>query len=277
VIRALQRLLSSIAAYVRTRARRNRISISDNPADAAAIDRTAMAIAAHDCFNLLAIMVACADAMRRTHPNKHACDDDVVEFHRAADRLERVAHQLLATGLASHQNGQLVDLNALIARSEGMLARVLPDGIFLQLQLTPVRGVVRADPWDIERILLNLVVQVGRDVPDGSVVAVQTVLVQQAPHGLTAPNLRARTFIRVTVADSGAVLRPRSRVVPYFSKSRQVDNKLRLGMVARSVQQLNGALHIESDSERRMRICVDFPLIIGGSEEDTLELPERAV
>ena len=268
MIRALERVLSSIAAYVRGSARRDEPSIRAGGSDTP-VDRLEVASAAQDCLNLLAVMVACADAMRVTHPNKRAGDDDIVEFHKAADRLERVAQQLIEGEPPPYQTRRVIDVNELIRTSEGMLARALPAGVSLWLQLGSVRGLVRAHRWDIERILLNLVALAGRSAPDGTTVFVHTAGFHRVPRSFKASRMRGRSYIRVTVADSRAALRLHSRVVAYFSTWKPVDRSLGVETVSRSVQRLNGALHIESDSGRRMRIRVDIPLVIDSSDDDS--------
>jgi hypothetical protein len=269
VIRALARVLSNIAAYVRGSARRDdRLrSISADATDTG-FDRAEVATAAHDCLNLLTVMIACADAMRRTHSNKRACDDDIVEFHKAADRLERLAQQLIAAGPTPHQTWDVIDVNELILESEGMLTRVLPPGVILRLQLAAAPSTVRANRWDIERMLLSLVAHAGRDLPNGSTVFVKTATFPRLSRSLKTPRVSSRSYIRVTVADFGAVVRPYSRLVAYFSRRRPADRSLGLEPVSRTVQRLNGALHIETGSGRRMQISIDIPLVVDDSDDD---------
>jgi len=269
VIRTLARVLSNIAAYVRASARRDdrSRSISADAADTG-FDRAEVATAAHDCLNLLTVMVACADSMRRTHPYKRACDDDIEEFHKAADRLERVAQQLISAGPTRYRTWRVIDVNDSILESEGSLRRVLPPGVLLRLQLAAARSAVRANLWEIERVLLSLVAHAGRDLPNGSTVLVKTATFPHLPRLFTTPRVSGRSYIRVTVARSGAVLQPPSRLVDYFSTRTPADRSLDVETVSRTVQRLNGALHIERDSGRRMQISVDIPLVVDSSDDE---------
>jgi len=269
VLRALARVLSNIAAYIQGSARRDdrSRSISADATDTG-FDRAEVATAAHDCLNLLTVMIACADAIRRTHPNKRACDDDIVEFHRAADRLERLAQQLTGAGPARYQTWRAIDVNEVIRESEGMLARVLPVGVLLRLELAAAPSAVRANRWEIERTLLSLVAHAGRDLPNGSTVLVKTATFPRRPRSFKLPRVSGRSYIRVTVADSSAVLHPYSRLVAFFSRRRPADRSLGLETVSRTVQRLNGALHIEIDAGRRIQINVDIPLVVDGSDDD---------
>lgn len=269
MIRAVARVLSNIAAYVRASVRRDDRPRSISPGDAdPGFDQAEVATAAHDCLNLLTVMIACAEAMRRTHPNKRACDDEIVEFHKAGDRLEHLAQQLIAAAGPTRHRTWRVDVNELILDSEGMLTRVLPAGVLLRLQLEAAPDAVRASRWEIERILLSLVAYAGRDLTNGSTVFVRTSTFPRLPRSFRMPGVGGRSYIRITVADFGAVLRPYSRLVAYFSRRRPADRSLGLETVSRTVQRLNGAFHIESDSGRRMQISVDIPLVVGGSDDD---------
>ena len=263
MIRALERVLSNTAAYVRASARRDdrSRSISADAADTG-FDRAEVATAAHDCLNLLTVMVACADSMRRTHPYKRACDDDIEAFHKAADRLERVAQQLISAGPTRYRTWRVIDVNDSILESEGSLRRVLPPGVLLQLQLAADRSAVRANLWEIERILLSLVGHAGRDLPNGSTVLVKTATFSHLPRLFKTPRVSGRSYIRVTVARSGA------RLIDHFSTRTPADRSLDVETVSRTVQRLNGALHIGNDSGRSMQISVDIPLVVDGSGDE---------
>src|SRR5215813_677415 len=108
VIDRIWALLSRIAAWRRSPSRPpddSRIHMRN----VAVLDRREVALTAHDCLTLLAIMARCVDAMR--HPE---AEDDFLEFRHAADRMDHVAQQLIAphpTELAP----ELIDLNRLVA------------------------------------------------------------------------------------------------------------------------------------------------------------------
>jgi len=111
---------------------------------------------AHDCLSLLNIMVVCANGMSESHPNKFASDDDIMEFHRAAERLRQPAELLLAHRRRDPPGQQPINVNQVMAQSERMLARVLAPATSLRLELGDiVPAMVRTDRWAIERILLK--------------------------------------------------------------------------------------------------------------------------
>jgi signal transduction histidine kinase len=209
------------------------------------LDRRDVVLTAHDCLILLAIMVRCADAMR--HPE---AEDDFLQFRRAADRMDHLAQQLISPQRTEMATPEPIELNRLVAESEGMLKRAVAPGISLRLQLGAVQeSAVRARRWDLERILLNLVLNTARTMAAGGIVVVETASMEDVG-----------SFVRLVVRDAGAVSRPSARVIPRFSVSTHDGSGLGLAAVAQLVQRLNGALQFESDSEGRTRIQVDFPL-----------------
>jgi signal transduction histidine kinase len=252
VIRRIWTALSRIVLWTRGPSRR-----PDNSGihthDVAVLDRRDVVLTAHDCLTLLAIMVRCADAMR--HPEAEA---DFLEFRRAADRMDHVAQHLISPQGMEMAPPEPIELNRLVAESEGMLKRAVAPGISLRLQLGASPGSrVRARRWDLERILLNLVLNTARNMAGGGIVVVETASMQDV-----GPS------VRLIVSDSGAVSPRSARVIPRFSAWTEHGSGLGLATVAQLVQRLNGVLQFESDSERRTRIQVDFPLSPGDSPRD---------
>jgi hypothetical protein len=259
LISALERDVSRVSVLLRRLMRRDAVP-SIHAVDAP-FDRTDIALTAHDCLSLLDIMVVCANGMRGSHPSKRASDDDIVEFHRAAGRLRQLAQLLLADPRPEALRRQVIDVNQVIAESERMLARVLPPGLSLRLALADMPAMVRADRWDIERILLNLVLNGSRGLEDGSVVVIGTASKKQVPPGLRSPHIRVRSYITLTVNEASVPFHRGSRVVAHFRNVERLGSDLSLTTVARSVQQLEGALQVEIDSDRHIRIRVDLPLV----------------
>ena len=220
--------------------------------DVAVLDRREVVLTAHDCLTLLAIMIRCADAMR--HPG---AEDEFLEFRRAADRMDHLAQHLISPQRTEMATPQPIEVNRLVAESEGMLKRAVAPGISLRLQLGAAEGTrVRARQWDLERILLNLVLNTARSMAGGGIIVVETASMQDGGS------------VRLIVSDSGAVSPPSARVIPRFSALPQHSSGLGLAVVAQLAQRLNGVLQFESDSQRRTRIQVDFPLDPGESQRD---------
>src|SRR5262245_48194611 len=244
VTRRIWSVLSRITTWRRKPSRRpddSRIRTHD----VAVLDRREVVLTAHDCLMLLAIMIRCADAMR--HPE---AEDEFLEFRRAADRMDHLAQHLISPQRTEMATPQPIEINRLVAESEGMLKRAVAPGISLRLQLGAAEGTrIRARQWDLERILLNLVLNTARTMAAGGIIVGETASMQDG-----GPS------VLLIVSDSGTVSEPSARVIPRFSALPQHSSGLGLAVVAQLAQRLNGVLQFESDSQRRTRIQVDFPL-----------------
>jgi len=211
-----------------------------------------VALIAHDCLTLLAVMIRCADVMR--HPG---AEDDFLEFHRAVDRMERLAQQLISPRQTEMETTDSIDLSQLVVESEGMLKRAVAPGVSLRLQPGALGWArIRARRWDFERILLHVVIRAARGMASGEVVLE------------TSARAQARPSVTLIVTGSSTAPESRVRVDPRLSAARPHEADLGLAAVARLVQRTKGVLHFESDAEHRTRIQVDFPSAPDDSGDD---------
>jgi len=223
---------------------------SPTPPDGSRIHNVAVpngedvALIAHDCLTLLAIMGRCADAMRQP-----GAEDDFLEFHRAAERMDRVVRHLISPRHAELETAEAIEIGQLVAECEGMLTRAVAPGVSLRLQPRAVGyGRIRARRWDLERILLHVVINAARGIASGEVV-IETS---------SRPN--AGSSVSLIVTGSGSASESTVQIKPRSSVSGHDESDLGLAAVARLVQRLNGVLQFESHSDRRTRIQIDFPL-----------------
>src|SRR5262245_58748889 len=226
-------------------------------------DRDKVALTAHDCLTLLAIMVRCADAMR--HPE---AEDDFLEFHRAVDRMDRLVRQLISPRQTEIGTPESIDLNQLVVESEEMLKRAVAPGVVLRLQLSGLEGAhIRAQRWDVERILLHLVINAARGIAFGAVI-IETSSTHESSGGLTLRRAGVRPSVTIVVSGSATAPTSPVRIISGASASGPHENDLGLAAVARLVQRLDGVLQFESDSEHRTRIQVDLPMATGNLQND---------
>ena len=220
--------------------------------DVGVSDRDDVTLIAHDCLTLLAIMGRCADAMR--HPG---AEDDFLEFHRAAARTDRVVRHLISPRHAETEMPEAIEIGQLVAECEGMLKRAVAPGVALRLQPAAVEWArIRARRWDLERILLHVVINAARGIASGD------VIIETSSHA------NVGSSVSLIVTGSGSALASSAPIKPRSSVAGHDESDLGLAAVARLVQRLNGVLHFESDSERRTRIQIDFPLAVGDREDN---------
>ncbi len=136
-----------------------------------AIGRLAGGVA-HDFNNLLTVITGYVELAIKTLPPGDPIRADLAEVKKAGDRAASLTRQLLAFGRSQVLNPQPLDLNVVVLEMERMLRRLIGEDIELSTALAPVLGEVRADPGQIEQVIMNLVVN-ARD-------AIQQLANQQA-------------------------------------------------------------------------------------------------
>jgi two-component system cell cycle sensor histidine kinase/response regulator CckA len=121
---------------------------------------------AHDFNNILTAIIGYSDLALRQLPPEVAWRGHVEEIKRAGERAAALTRQLLAFSRRQMLKPQLLDLNSVVADTASILRRLIGEDIEFVTALEPGLGIVRADPGQLEQVLINLVVN-ARDAMDG--------------------------------------------------------------------------------------------------------------
>jgi two-component system cell cycle sensor histidine kinase/response regulator CckA len=111
---------------------------------------------AHEANNMMSVVLGCADYVLQRDDLPPPVRDDVDQIWRAASRTAGITQQLLAFSRRQVLQPQVLDLNATIRDLEPILARTLGETHSLRLHLSTNLGPVRADPGQLEQVLINL-------------------------------------------------------------------------------------------------------------------------
>ena len=215
-----------------------------------------------DLRNLLAVITACADAMRRNAARRLSVDGDRRDLDVACDRSTRVLDRLARIEQPPAAR-QPINVNLAVFDGSEMLVRALGDRIDLNVRLAPSLDPVLAASMEIDRILMNLTVNGRHAMPDGGVLAIETTLVKEAPAGLRPPDVRARSYVRLTVFDTGPGMpsQTRLRVLGGTPLRDHAAAEVGLAAVAHTVRALGGTLRIEGDDGQGGRIVIELPCV----------------
>ena len=129
---------------------------------------------AHDFNNLLTAIRGNAELLLADLPRDSQSRDDVEEIRRAADRAAALTRQLLAFSRRQVLQPRLLDLNQSVREMERMLGRLLGEDVELVTRLGRDLRPVRADPAQVEQVLMNLAVNARDAMPAGGVLVVCT-------------------------------------------------------------------------------------------------------
>ncbi|MBI5360878.1 MAG: PAS domain S-box protein [Planctomycetes bacterium] len=166
-----------------------------------AIGRLAGGIA-HDFNNLLTIISGYNSMLMNTVDRNDPRFGYVEQMQNAAERASALTRQLLAFSRKQILSPQVLDINAVIVNIEKMLRRIILENIELKTVLKPQTGRIKADPGQIEQVIMNLSVNARDAMPNGGVLTIGTdsVRIDEADRH---SDMAAGDYIMLTVSDTG--------------------------------------------------------------------------
>jgi len=158
---------------------------------------------AHDFNNLLTVIAGSAELLADDLPYGDARRGDVEEIRRAAERGAALTRQLLAVSHRDPPADRAIDLRAVVDDMDSLLARVIGEHIEVRSHGPGEPLMVRADPTEVEQLLMNLAVNARDAMPGGGVLSIGLDVVEgDAITGADRePGVR---YARLTVGDTGA-------------------------------------------------------------------------
>jgi len=127
---------------------------------------------AHDFNNLLSVIIGNAHLVRDAAGE--GAREGIDQLLQASDQARELTRQLLAFSRQQVLAPRIVDLNAIVHHTQDMLARVLNENVELSAELAEDLGVIKADPTQLEQILVNLVVNASDAMSSGGQLKLRT-------------------------------------------------------------------------------------------------------
>lgn len=219
---------------------------------------------AHDFNNLLTAINGYGDLLSYRMGPDDPRRKEVDEIRKAGSRAAGLTRQLLAFSRRQVLQPKVLDLNDLVDNLCGMLKRLIGDDVRLVTALAPGLGRVKADPGQIEQVLLNLAVNARDAMPQGGTLTVATSHVNEgddlSPWHITA--LRG-PHVAVTVTDTGCGMDEEilSHLFEPFFTTKEVGKGTGLGLatVYGVVKQSGGAIGVSSTPGRGTSFRVLLP------------------
>jgi diguanylate cyclase (GGDEF)-like protein/PAS domain S-box-containing protein len=167
-----------------------------------AIGRLAGGVA-HDFNNLLTAIQGHADLLLNDLADGAPIRAELQEIREAAGRATSLTRQLLAFSRRQVMQPRVLDLNAVVHEMKRMLRRLVGENIVLTTHLSEDAGCVRADPTQLEQVLLNLVLNARDAMPESGTVAISSdTRTFRSDEDLPA-ELAAGEYVVLTVQDNG--------------------------------------------------------------------------
>ncbi len=221
---------------------------------------------AHDFNNLLTTILGYSDMALSQLPAHDPIREDILEIQKAGQRASNLTRQLLAFSRKQVFEPRVLDLNGLIAESSRMLARLIGEHIRFVTELDPGLASVRADPGQIEQVIVNLVVNARDAMPDGGTLTVRTanadvVASNARDHSGVAPG----RYVVIAVRDTGVGIDPDTQkhiFEPFFTtKEKPQGTGLGLATVYGIVSQSGGHIFVASEPGRGSTFAIYLPRV----------------
>jgi two-component system cell cycle sensor histidine kinase/response regulator CckA len=219
---------------------------------------------AHDFNNLLTVINGYGELLLDSLPTGTPAHGLASEIIKAAERAAGLTRQLLAFGRKQVVALQALDLNAVIDAMRGLLARVLGEDIELDVRLSTETLAVKADPTQIEQIVLNLAVNARDAMPEGGKLSIATATVGISELA-TRPStsVQAGVFVLLEMGDNGVGMTEevRSRLFEPFFTTKEVGKGTGLGLatVYGIVKQFGGHIEVQTAAGQGTTFRVYFP------------------
>jgi PAS domain S-box-containing protein len=159
---------------------------------------------AHDFNNLLGVITGYGDLLQRDIGPRHPAFARVAEIRKAADRAAALTRQLLAFSRKQVLEPKVLDLNAVVSDIEKMLRRLIGEDIQLVTVAGRDLGRVKADPGQMEQVIVNLVVNARDAMPQGGKLIVETgnVILDEA-YARSRADARPGPHVMLAISDTG--------------------------------------------------------------------------
>ncbi|HKM90488.1 MAG TPA: PAS domain S-box protein [Candidatus Acidoferrales bacterium] len=219
---------------------------------------------AHDFNNLLMVIQGHTSLLSERVPDGSAERRSLDQIQKSSERAASLTRQLLAFSRMQVMQPRVLDLNSVVADMGKMLRRLIGEHIELVLRSDSHLGRVKADPGQIEQVLLNLVVNARDAMPGGGKLLIETCnLALDEAAARRIPSLQPGSYVVLSVSDTGIGMDPETQshiFEPFFTTKEQGKGTgLGLATVYGIVQQSGGHITVYSQPGQGATFRLYFP------------------
>src|SRR3989440_2038399 len=238
---------------------------------------------AHDFNNILTAIVGYADLLAAEFTGTNSRHlEDLEEIRKAARRAAALTRQLLAFSRKQVLEPRIIDMNGVVMNLEKMLRSLISENISLQTHLATDLAAARADPNQLEQVIMNLAINARDAMPEGGSLTIETgnaTLDEDyaAQHVSVLPG----EYVMLAVTDTGCGMdeHTKARIFePFFTtKAPGRGTGLGLSTVYGIVKQSGGNIWLYSEPNKGTTFKVYLPAVDAAPEDIGKHAPPELV
>src|SRR5438477_1932689 len=220
---------------------------------------------AHDFNNLLTAIIGYAELIATRASSNSLAKQNAELIRKAGEQAAALTRQLLAFSRKQILQPKVIDLNSLVVEMERLLRRVIGERFDLQSHPDAENGRVKADPSQLEQVVLNLGVNARDAMPRGGKLIIRTenVTLDAAEAAQLSESLHAGEYVMLSVTDTGAGMDEETMshiFEPFFTtKGPGKGTGLGLATVYGIVRQTGGGISVESEPGKGSTFRIYLP------------------
>lgn len=228
---------------------------------------------AHDFNNILTAIIGHCDLMLMRHVPGDSDYDDIQQVKSNSNRAAGLTRQLLAFSRQQTLRPQILQLPDIVSDVSNLLKRLLGENVRLDVSHGRNLGAVRADPGQLEQVIVNLAVNARDAMPQGGTLNIQTYAVPAAKiREMRQQILPAGDYTALRVSDTGLGIPPDilAKIFEPFFTTKELGKGTGLGLstVYGIVKQSGGYIFAESEVGRGASFVIYLPVYHGADVED---------
>lgn len=227
---------------------------------------------AHDFNNILTAIIGHCDLMLMRHTPGDSDYDDIQQVKSNSNRAAGLTRQLLAFSRQQTLRPQILQLPDIVSDVSNLLKRLLGESVRLEVSHGRNLGAVRADPGQLEQVIVNLAVNARDAMPEGGTLNIQTYAVPAIRvREMRNQIMPAGDYTALRVSDTGLGIPPDilAKIFEPFFTTKELGKGTGLGLstVYGIVKQSGGYIFAESELGRGASFVIYLPVHAGAAEQ----------